>query len=77
MHESWVILAIHMTYNRLQNYTDMVVGELGIQTFEVMNVMLLFFVPTSAHPLSFSDKWFVQTRLNAKLTHIGNARYEK
>ena len=38
------------------------VGEHGIQTFEVVVVVLLFdvFVPTSAHPLLFLDKWVVQ-----------------
>ena len=30
-----------MTYMRLQNYTNMVVGEHGIQTFEVVVVALL------------------------------------
>ena len=52
----------NMMYTRLQNYTNMVVGEHGIQTFRlVINVLLLLllllmfdvFVPTSAHPLLF------------------------
>ena len=53
-------------YSKLQNYTNMVVGEHGIQTFEVMIIVLLLlllsfddvFVPTSAHPLLFMDNWF-------------------
>ena len=53
-----------MTYTRVQTYTNMVVGEFGIQIFEVVVVVLLLlilsydlFVPTSAHPLLFLDKW--------------------
>ena len=48
--------------NTTQNYTIMMVGEHGIQTFEVVVVVLLFlmllfgvFVPTSAHPLLSLD----------------------
>jgi hypothetical protein len=44
----------------------MMVGKHGIQTFEVVVVMLLLllltfdgFVPTSARPLVFSDKYVV------------------
>jgi hypothetical protein len=50
--------------NTTQNYTNMMVGEHGIQTFEVVVVVLLLlmllfdvFVPTSAHPLLFLEKW--------------------
>jgi len=60
-----------MTYTRLPNYTNMMVGKYEIQTFKVMVVVLLFllllfdvFVPTSAHPLLLLDKWFVQIYLN-------------
>ena len=63
MHEFWTISTIDMTYTRLQNYTNMVVGEHGIQTFKVGVIMLLLlllsfdvFVPTSAHFLLFFDK---------------------
>jgi hypothetical protein len=49
----------------------MVVGKHRIQTFEVVvGVLLLFllsldvFVPTSAHPLLFLDKWIVQIYLD-------------
>ena len=45
----------------------MMVGEHGIQTFEVVVVVLLLlllsfdvFVLTSAHSLLFLDKWFVK-----------------
>ena len=56
-----------MTYIKLQNYINMmVVGEHGIQTFEVVVVVLLLllllcddFVPTSAHPLLFLNKWLL------------------
>ena len=47
-----------MMYTRSQNYTNMMVGKHGIQTFEVVVVMLLFllspfdvFVSISAQPL--------------------------
>ena len=59
-----------MTYTREQHYIKKVVDKHGIQTFEVVVVVLLLlllsfdvFVPTSAHPLLFSDKWFVQNIL--------------
>ena len=56
MHEFWTIPTANMTYTRSQNYTNMVVDKHGIQTFEVVVVVLLsfyVFVPTSAHPLLF------------------------
>ena len=72
MHEVWTILTMKMTYTRSQNYTNMVVGD-GIQTFEVVVVMLLLlllsfdvFVLTSAHPFLFLDKWFVQNMLKCQ-----------
>ena len=56
----------------------MVVGNHGIQTFEVVVVVWLFlllsfdvFVPISAHPLLFFNKWFVQIYLNVKLGLLG------
>ena len=50
----------------------MVVGENGIQTFEVVVVIILLLlmlsfdalVPTSAHPFFFWDKWLLQIYLN-------------
>ena len=55
MHELWTIPTANMTYTRSQNYTNKVVGEHGIQTFEVVIIVLLFLllsfdvlVPTSA-----------------------------
>ena len=64
MHVFWTIPTSNMTYTRVQTYTNMVVGEFGIQIFEVVVVVLLLlilsydlFVPTSAHPLLFLDKW--------------------
>ena len=63
MHELWTIATANMAYARLQNYTNLVVGENGIQAIEVVVVMLLLvmllfdvFVPTSAHPILFLDK---------------------
>ena len=48
-------------------YKNKVVGELGKQTLEIVVVVWLFlllsldvFAPTSAHPLLFLDKGFVQ-----------------
>ena len=40
MHEFWIIPTanLNMTYTRSQNYTNMVVGEHGIQAFEVVVV---------------------------------------
>ena len=52
-----------MMYTRLQNYTNMVVSEHGIQNYGY-GVVVWCFVPTSAHPLLILDKWFVQMYLN-------------
>ena len=71
MHEFGTILIANMTYTRLQNYKIMMVGRHGIQTCEVVVVVLLLlfmlfdvFVPTSAHPLLFLEKWSVQIYLS-------------
>ena len=63
----------NMMYIRSQNYTNMVVGEYGIQTFRLVIVVLLLllllfdvFVPTSAHLFLSQYKRFVQTYLNLK-----------
>ena len=47
------------------------VDKHGIQTFKIVVVVLLrllvlfdFFVPKSAHPLLFLDRWFVEIYLN-------------
>ena len=71
MEEFWIIPTIDVTYIRLQNYTNLVVGKHEIQTFKVAVVVLLFllltsdiFVPTNTHPLLFLDKWFVQIDVN-------------
>ena len=48
----------------------MVVDKHGMQTFEVVVVVLLsfdVFIPTSAHPFLFLDKKFVQIYLNVNL----------
>ena len=62
MDDHWTIPTTNMTYIGSQNYTNMVVGKGGIQTFKVVIVVLLLlllsfdaFVPTSAHPLLFLD----------------------
>jgi len=67
MHKFWTILTADMTYTRSHNYTNMVVGKYGRQTLKVLVVVLLLlllsfdiFVPTSAHPLTCLNKWFVQ-----------------
>ena len=51
-------LTINIVYTGSQNYTNMVVGEHGIQTIEGVVDILLFlrllfdvFAPTNAHPL--------------------------
>ena len=41
MHDFWTIPIVIMTYTRSQHYTNMAVGEHGIQTFEVVVVALL------------------------------------
>ena len=41
MHDFWTIPPPDMRYTRLQNYTNMMVGEYEIQTFEVVVVVLL------------------------------------
>ena len=60
-----------MTYVTSQNYTNMVVGKHGIQTFKVTLFVVLFslspfdvFIPANTHPLVFGDKWFIQIYLN-------------
>ena len=59
---AWIlkVSTANLMYTRLQNYTNMVVGEHGIQTFKVLVVVLLLlllsfdvFVPTSAYPSVF------------------------
>ena len=64
MHEFWIIPTANVMYTRSQKYTNMVVGERGIQSFKVVLLLLLVsfnvFVPTRAHPLLFLNKWFVQ-----------------
>ena len=44
MHEFWTISTVNMTYNMSQNYTNMMVDEHEIQTFEVVIIMLLFVI---------------------------------
>ena len=68
MQEFWTNLIINMTYTKLQNYTNVMVGKHGIQTSKVVVVVLLLFsidvfVLTSAHPLLILDGWFVQIYL--------------
>ena len=63
MHEYWTIPTSNMTYTRVQKYTNMVVGELGIQIFEVVVVVLLLLmlsfdllVPQVQIPYYFLEK---------------------
>ena len=72
MHEFRTILTANMMYIKLQNYTNMVVGEHGIQTFKLWLLLLLLlllsfdvFVPTMHIPYEFWTKGFVQIYLNA------------
>jgi hypothetical protein len=44
MHEFWTIPIANVMYTCSQNYTNMVVGEHGIQTFEVVVVVVLVLV---------------------------------
>ena len=60
MHEFWTNSTTNMMYTRSQNYTSMVVGQHGIQTFEVVVVALLLsllsfdvFVPQGHIPYYF------------------------
>jgi len=70
MHEFWTIPTVIMMYTRSQNYTNMVVGKHGIQTFEagvvLLLLLLLLFDVFGPHKctLLFLDKWFVQIYLN-------------
>ena len=71
MHERWTIPTTIMMYTRSQTYTIVVVDECGMQTCEIVIVMLLLlllsfdvFVPTSVHTFPFMTKWFVQIYLN-------------
>ena len=77
MHEFWTIPSFNMPYTRSQNYTNMVISEHGVQTFEAMVIRLLLlmlsfdvFVPTSAHPSLLSNMYFIQIHLNVKLSDI-------
>ena len=60
-----------MTYTRSQKYTNIVVGKHGIQTFEVVMVVLLLlllsfdvFVPYKCTSFIILDKQFVRICLN-------------
>ena len=71
MHDFWQKKTANMTKVRLQNYTNMVVGKDGIQTFEIkvdMLVLLLLmfdvFVLASAHPLLDFGQVVYQIYLN-------------
>jgi hypothetical protein len=65
-HKLWIISTTNVMYTRLQNYTNLMIDKHELQTFEVVVVVLLLvllsfdvLVPTSAHPILFSNKWFV------------------
>ena len=83
MQERWTIPTANMTYIRLENYTNMVVGEhMEYKTFEVVVVVLLFvmlwfdvFVHVGAHPLLFLDKWYVWIYLNVNLAIIHKSHW--
>ena len=79
--EFWTLSIANMMYIRLQNYTNMMFDEHGIQTFNVVVVVLLLlwvsfdvFVPTSARPLLFLDKWFVQIYLNVSYDDFNQSK---
>ena len=44
MHECGIIPIVNVTFTRSQNYTNLVVDEHGIQTFEVVVVVCCCFV---------------------------------
>ena len=60
MLEFWTNPTVNTTYTISQNYTNMIVGEHGMQTFEIVVVVLFLlmvfgvFVPTIAHAFIFS-----------------------
>ena len=63
-----------MTYTRLQNYTNQVVGKYGIQTFKVVVVVMLLllltsniFAPISAHPLLFFEQVICRNVLKCQI----------
>ena len=43
--KDWIIPTVNITYTRLQNYTNVVGDEHGIQTFGVVVVVLLLLTP--------------------------------
>lgn len=62
MREFWTMPTANMMYTQSQNYTNTMVGEHKIHTFEIVIVMLLLvllsfaiFVPTSTHLLLLLD----------------------
>ena len=57
MHEFWTIHIVNMMYNTSQNYTNMMVGEHGIQTFEVVIVVVIWcFCPYKCtSPITFGQ----------------------
>ena len=44
MHDLWTLLPDDITRISWQNYTNMVIGEHGIQTFKVVVILLLLLV---------------------------------
>ena len=43
MHEIWTIPTANVMYTRLQNYTNLMVGENAIQTFDGVVVLVVAF----------------------------------
>ena len=67
MHEFWTNPIINMKCTKSHTCTNMVVGEHGIQTFEVVVVVVWGFFSTIAHSLLFLNKRFVQIYINVNL----------
>jgi hypothetical protein len=63
MHDLWTTPTANMTYTRSQNYTNVMVGKHEIHHLLLLLLSFHVFVPTSAHPLLFVDKWIVQIHL--------------
>ena len=71
MHEIWTMSTANMTYNKSQNYTNIMIGKHRLQTFEVVVVVLLLLLLTfhvfslQMHiPYYFLDQWSIQIYLD-------------
>ena len=66
-----------MTYTRSQNYTNVVVSELGIQTFKVVVVVIICcFCPHKCTSLVIFGYGFAKIFLNVNFKSTALRRYE-